>query len=72
MILLGNVGQEDASFCPFGDCVNLGTKQVHNFEPDVPWAWKSFWAHTMVLLGVMRHVEPRLGPFGGSVSLGAR
>ena len=35
------------------------------FAPNVPWAWKSFWARPMVLLGVMSHVEPRFGPFGG-------
>ena len=30
-----------------------------------PFRGKSFWAHPMVLLGVMSHVEPRFGPFGG-------
>ena len=37
-----------------------------------PWALKSFWAPPMVLLGVVSHVEAQFGPFGGSVSLGAR
>ena len=27
------------------------------FAPNVPQAWKSFWAHPMVLLGVVSHVE---------------
>ena len=47
---------------------NIGTRYVLN----VPWARKSFWAPPMVLLGVVSHVEARVGPFGGSVSLGAR
>ena len=36
---------------------------------NVQWAWKSFWAQPMVLLGVVSLVEARVGPFGGSVSL---
>ena len=27
------------------------------FAPNVPRAWKPFWAHPMVLLGVVSHVE---------------
>ena len=42
------------------------------FAPNVPWAWKSFWAHPMVLLADVSHVEARFGPFGDSVNLGAR
>ena len=34
-------------------------------------AWKSFWAHPMVLLGDVSHVEARFGPFGDSVNLDA-
>jgi hypothetical protein len=40
--------------------------------PKVPQAKKSFWTHPMELLGDMGHVESRLGPFGDSVSVGAR
>ena len=39
---------------------------------DVLWAWKSFLAHPMVDLGDVGEVEARFGPFGDSVSVGAR
>ena len=42
------------------------------FAPNVPRAWKSFWAHLMVLLGDMRKVEAHFGLFGDSVILAAR
>jgi hypothetical protein len=42
------------------------------FAPNVPWAWKSFQAHPMVLLGDIGQVEARFGPFAESVNLGAR
>jgi hypothetical protein len=29
MVLLGNNGQEEARFGPFGDSVNLGVRYVH-------------------------------------------
>jgi hypothetical protein len=32
MELLGDVGQEDARFCPFGDCVNLGARYMHGLH----------------------------------------
>jgi hypothetical protein len=35
----------------------------------VPQAWKSFWAHSMVLLGDMGLVEARFGSFGDGVNL---
>jgi hypothetical protein len=38
----------------------------------VPEAWKSFWTHWMEHLGDVSHVESRFGPFGDSVSVGAR
>ena len=41
------------------------------FAPNVPQAWKSFWAHPMVLFGDVSHVEARFGPFGDSVNLDA-
>jgi hypothetical protein len=34
----------------------------------VPRAWKSFWTHPMVLLGVVGQVEARFGPFGDSIN----
>jgi hypothetical protein len=42
------------------------------FAPNVPRAWKLFWAHPMVLLGDVCQVEACFGPFGDSVSLGVR
>ena len=35
-------------------------------------AWKSFWKHTMELLGNEAQVESCFGPFGDSVSISAR
>jgi hypothetical protein len=40
--------------------------------PNVPWAWKSFQTHPMVLLGDIGHVEGCFGPIGSSVNLDAR
>ena len=42
------------------------------FMPNVPYAWKSFWTHLIELLGDVGHVESDFGPFGDSVSIGAR
>jgi hypothetical protein len=42
------------------------------FALNVPPAWKSFWAHPMVLLGGVCQVEAHLDPFGDRVRLGAR
>jgi hypothetical protein len=39
------------------------------FALSVPWAWKSFWAHSMVLLSDVGLVEACFGPVGGSVNL---
>ena len=39
---------------------------------NVPLAQKSFWTHPMELLGDVGHVESHFGPFGDSVSVGAR
>jgi hypothetical protein len=40
--------------------------------PKVSQAQKLFWTHPMELLGDMGPVESCLGPFGDSVSVGAR
>jgi hypothetical protein len=40
--------------------------------PNVSRAWKSFWAHPIVLLGDVGQVEARFGPFGDGVNLSAR
>jgi hypothetical protein len=42
------------------------------FVLNVPWAWRSFWAHPMLLVGDVYQVEARFYPFGEGVHLGAR
>ena len=39
--------------------------------PNIPEAQKSFWMHTMELLGGVGHVESHFGLFGDSVRVGA-
>ena len=68
MVLLANVGQEEVVLVSAQDRRKIGAQ----FEANVQKARKSFLPHPMVLLGVVSHVEARFGPFGGSVSLGAR
>jgi hypothetical protein len=41
------------------------------FALNAPRAWKSIWAHPMVLLGDVGQVEACFGPFGDSVNLSA-
>jgi hypothetical protein len=42
------------------------------FASNVPYAYKSFWIHSMVLLGDMGHVKSCFGPLGDDVYVGAR
>jgi hypothetical protein len=42
------------------------------FALNLPQAHKSFWPHPMKLLGDVGLVESHFGPFGDSVSVGAR
>jgi hypothetical protein len=42
------------------------------FALNVPQAQKLFWMCPMELLGDVGNVESHFGPFGGSVSVGAR
>jgi hypothetical protein len=42
------------------------------FASNIPQAQKSFWTHPMELLGDEAQVESHVGPFGDSVSVGAR
>ena len=65
MVLLGDGGQVEARFSPFGDSVS-GARFVPNK------AWKSFRKHTMELLADEAQVESCFGPFGDSVSISAR
>ena len=62
MVLLDDGGQVEARFSPFVS----GARFVPNK------AWKSFWKHTMELLGDEAQVESCFGPFGDSVSISAR
>jgi len=39
---------------------------------DVPYAFKSIWTHLIELLDDVCHIESHFGPFGDSVSFGAR
>jgi hypothetical protein len=39
---------------------------------NIPWDQKSYWTLPMKLLGDLSYVESRFGPFGYSVSVGAR
>ena len=66
MVLLGEGGQVEARFSPFGDSVSISARFVPNK------AWKSFRKHTMELIGDEAQVESRFGLFGDSVSVGAR
>jgi hypothetical protein len=58
-------------FDSVGDDVNLDEIGAQ-FAPNVPWAWKSFWAYPMELLGNVGQMEARFGPSIGSVNLNTR
>jgi hypothetical protein len=64
MELLGDLGQMEARFSPFGDSLNLSTRLVHRLGQPMPSAQKSFSAQTMELLGDVGHMEARFGLFG--------
>jgi hypothetical protein len=42
------------------------------FALNIPLAQKSFWTHPIEQQGDVGHVESHFGPFGDSVSIGAR
>jgi hypothetical protein len=42
------------------------------FAPNVPQSQKSFWTHSMVLLGGEAQLKARFSPFGDSANLDAR
>jgi hypothetical protein len=60
MELLGDVGQMEDRFDSVGDGVNLGEIGAR-FAPNVPWAWKSFWAYLTELLGNVDQMEAHFG-----------
>jgi hypothetical protein len=70
--LLGDVGHLESHFGPFRDGVGVVARQVSRFAPNVPYAHKLFWTHSMVLLGYEAQLEACFGPFGDSANLDAR
>jgi hypothetical protein len=56
--------------------IALGDHLPHKIRPwfalTISHAWKSFWSHTMLLLGIMSHVGTHFNPFRHSVSFGTR
>jgi hypothetical protein len=67
MELLGDMGQVEAHFGPFGDCVNLGTRHVRNLH----------WLHKGIEIFLaapsdVGQMEARFSQFADSVNLGAR
>jgi hypothetical protein len=71
MDLLGDLGQLEASFGPFGYSVNLALDRCLDWDEHTM-AQNSFWAYPMELLGNMGQMEARFGPFGDYVNLDAR
>ena len=65
MVLLGDVGQAEARFDPFGDIVNLGARLVQDlnrmYHGRGNWFGRNLWNSLVTW-----------GPFGDSVNLGAR
>jgi hypothetical protein len=72
MVVLRDGAQVDTCFGPFGDSANLDTRLVHGFALNITQAQKSFWKRPIEYLGDVGHVEPHLGPFRDSFSIGAR
>jgi len=52
--------------------VLMSVKIGERFAPNVPWAWKSLWAHKLELLGDVSQVEACFGLFGHCVNLDTR
>jgi hypothetical protein len=72
MELIGDVGEVEAHFGPFGGAVNLGVRLVHGLCRMYHKHEKSFWPHQRNLLGDVGQMEACSGPFGDSVNLNAR
>jgi hypothetical protein len=53
------------------EIVLISSKIGARFVPNIPWALKSFWAHSMEFLVDMGQAEARFGTFEDSVNLGA-
>jgi hypothetical protein len=70
MDLLGDVGQIEGRFGPFGYSVNSAQDRCSDWEEHTM-AWSSFWVYLMELLGNMGQMEARFSLFGDSVNLDA-
>jgi hypothetical protein len=71
MELLGDMSQVEGHFGSLGDGVNF-SEIGERLAPNVPRAWKSFWAYLMELLVNVGQMEARFGPFGDCVNLDGR
>ena len=72
MELLGDKGHMVSHFFLFGDSVSVGARKVHGLRQTYHQLRKSFWTHSMVLLGDEIQVEDRFGLFRDSANLDAR
>ena len=72
MGLLGDVGNVESCFSPFGDSVSVDARQVLGFASNIPQAQKSFWTHPMELMGDDAQVDSCFSPFGDSANPNAR
>jgi hypothetical protein len=72
MALLGDVGQLESRFGPYGDNVSVCAIKVHDLRQMYHGLRKSFCMHPMVLLGDKAQVEACFRPFGDSANLDTR
>jgi hypothetical protein len=72
MAFLGDVGQLESRFGPFGDSVSVCAIKVHDLHQMYHGLRKSFCTHLMVLLGDKAQVEACFGLFGDSAILDTR
>ena len=72
IVLLGDVGELEGHFSPFGDSTSLDARLVHGFSRTCNRLGSHFWAHRMELIGDVGQVEACFSQFGESVSLDAR
>ena len=72
MELLCDVDHVESSFVLFGDYASVGARLVYGLRQTYYRLRKSFWKHSMVLLGDEAQAEACLGPFGYSEKLYGR
>ena len=71
MVLLGDKAQVEACFSAL-EVVQIFMQDRCMVCAERTIGSKTFWTHSMELLGYMRHVESCFSPFGDSVSVGTR